>query len=433
MPAELPGGCRGHLARVHRIEVPPRRQHVRAPARGRAGGAGCDEAAVQRTQQAGGLGLRTGVQRRRDGLRHLAQHGGARVPRGGQTAGAGDQARRQALQALDRVAVRSPWRAVGERGGPWPPPGRAERGRERVHVQREIVGQRTQQRGPVLTGAAHAPRDGTEKLVAACGFGRLPKNVEAVADLHLLDLAEITVELAERVVVAVGGRDAAILVEPDGGGKLQDARAQRRTAARIERGGVEELVHQPLQLFQRAMAAGARQRRRQMIDDHRGAPPLGLAALAGIVHDEGIDVRDRPERGFRKTLGRERQRLAGQPFHIAVLAHMHKRMGIEGRAQPRIEGEVAVRRRQGGIVVARLRVDVVAPRRLDRGHDIAEAQRRQREAPRVTAEEGIGRRLPPAPGDGVPHGRGQQREETLVVGERERCLGRAGAGIGGGR
>ena len=60
-PAELPGRGGRHLARVHRVEVPAGGQNVRPPARRRAGGAGCDEAAVERAEQAGGLGLRARI------------------------------------------------------------------------------------------------------------------------------------------------------------------------------------------------------------------------------------------------------------------------------------------------------------------------------------------------------------------------------------
>ena len=256
------------------------------------------------------------------------------------------------------------------------------------------------------------------------GAGRLTEDMEAVADLHLLDFAEIAIELAERVVAAVGGLDAAILVESGRRGKLQDARAQGWATAWIDRGGVEELVDQPLQLLQRAVAAGAGKRRRQVIDDDGGAAPLGLAALAGVVHDEGVDVRERPERGLRKALGGERERLARQPFHVAVLAHVDHRVGVEACAQPSVEREVAVRRRQVGIVVALLGIDVVAPRRLDRDHDIAEAHDREREARFSRTEEGVGLRRAPALGDGRLHGLRQGGEEPRIIGERERGLGR---------
>ena len=54
-------------------------------------------------------------------------------------------------------------------------------------------------------------------------------------------------------------------------------------------------------------------------------------------------------------------------------------MGAELLAQPGIEGEIAVRRRQIRIVVARGGIDVVAARRLDADHHIAERQRGERE------------------------------------------------------
>ena len=359
------------------------------------------------------------------------RHGGAGGPFGGQAEGAGDQAGCQGLQPLDGVSRAAPGRTVGEGLRPRASPGRAERGGQRVDAEGEIVGERAEQRGLAGTRAAHAPRDRAQQLDAALGRGRLTEDMEAVADLHLLDFAEIAIELAECVVAAVRGPDAAILVEPGGRGKLQDACAQGRTAARIDRGGVEELVHQALQLLQRAVGARAGERRRQVVDDYGRAPPLGLAALAGVVHDERVDVGNGTQRGLWEAFGGKRERLARQPLHVAVLADVHHRVSVEGGAQPRVEGEIAVGRRQVGVVVALLGVDVVAPRRLDRDDDIAEAHGRQREAPCVGTEEGVSLRLAPAFADRRPHGLGERGEEARIIGERERALGRACRGVGG--
>ena len=65
-----------------------------------------------------------------------------------------------------------------------------------------------------------------------------------------------------------------------------------------------------------------------------------------------------------------------------MLAHVDERVGAELFAQPEIEGEIAVRRDEVGVVVARLRVDVVAARRLDADRDVAEAMRGKDEARR---------------------------------------------------
>ena len=66
-------------------------------------------------------------------------------------------------------------------------------------------------------------------------------------------------------------------------------------------------------------------------------------------------MRQRAQRRLGKAFGRQRQRLARQPFEIAVLAHMHDRVGAKPSAEPGIEGEIAVRRRADRVVIARLR------------------------------------------------------------------------------
>jgi hypothetical protein len=106
-------------------------------------------------------------------------------------------------------------------------------------------------------------------------------------------------------------------------------------------------------------------------------PALGLRALARIVDDERIDMRHRPEHRLRIAGSRQRQRLARQPFEIAVLAHVDDCMGAKTFAQPGIEREVAMRRHQVRRVVACLRIDVVAARRLDADDHIAKTQQRQ--------------------------------------------------------
>ena len=70
--------------------------------------------------------------------------------------------------------------------------------------------------------------------------------------------------------------------------------------------------------------------------------------------------------GFRQGDG-----LAGQPFQVAVFAHMDQRLGAPDLADPDVEGQVIVRRGQVGGVVGFLRVDIVAARGLDADHDIA--------------------------------------------------------------
>ena len=109
----------------------------------------------------------------------------------------------------------------------------------------------------------------------------------------------------------------------------EDLVAQIGDAPRVDAGRLVIFVDQTLQLGQRPVGFGAGQRRRQMIDDHRGRAPLGLAALARIVDDERVDVGQGTQSRLREAPLGQRQRLAGQPFEIAVLAHVHHGMRPE--------------------------------------------------------------------------------------------------------
>ncbi len=107
---------------------------------------------------------------------------------------------------------------------------------------------------------------------------------------------------------------------------------------------------------------------------------LGLRALAGIVDDERIDVRHRAQHRLWQAGFRQGQRLAGQPFEVAVLAHVDDGMRAPVVAQPDVEGEIVVRRDEIGGVVGVGRVDVVAAGRLQADDGIAETVDRQLEA-----------------------------------------------------
>ena len=199
--------------------------------------------------------------------------------------------------------------------------------------------------------------------------------MQPVANLQFLQLAEIAVELAERRRFVVLGADAAIDRQSRALRKVPDIRSQHGQAARVERRCLIVFVHQPFQLHHRSVALGARERRGQMIDDCGMSAALCLRALARIVDDEGVEVREGAEHGIGEAVLGERQRLARQPFQIAVLAEMNHGIGREAAPQPAVEGEIGGRRRQGGVVVAGGRVDVVAARRLDRDRDVAEQER----------------------------------------------------------
>ena len=120
----------------------------------------------------------------------------------------------------------------------------------------------------------------------------MTEDVQPVADLGFLEFAEIGVKACEISVFVLAGH-ADIAVEPGGGGKAQDLAAEMFDPPGIDAGGFVILVHQRLEITQRAVAFGAGERRGEVIDDDRLRAALGLCALAGVVHDEGVDMRDR--------------------------------------------------------------------------------------------------------------------------------------------
>ena len=144
-----------------------------------------------------------------------------------------------------------------------------------------------------------------------------------------------------------------------------------------------------------------------MIDDHRLGAALGLRALTRIVDDKRIKMGQWREDRLRKALRRQSQRFAGKPFERTVLAEMDDRVGAKILAQPRISREIAVRRHQGGVVVGRFRVDVVAACRLDQHRYIPGTKSGDRKPPAIEparAEERVAFGQPPALADGPLHG-----------------------------
>ena len=86
--------------------------------------------------------------------------------------------------------------------------------------------------------------------------------------------------------------------------------------------------------------------------------------------------------------------LPGSHSRLPCLPLWISGVGGELVAQPEIGGEIAVRRDEIGIVVARGLVEMIAARGLQQDGDVAEAERGEVEG--VAADEGIGRRDRPS-------------------------------------
>ncbi|MNI07721.1 hypothetical protein D3C73_607340 [compost metagenome] len=156
--------------------------------------------------------------------------------------------------------------------------------------------------------------------------------------------------------------------------QLQNVALQLPGAARIEQLRFVILVGQQLKIAQRAVGFGAGQRRHQVIDDHCLGAALGLGALARIVDDEWIDVRQRPEQRVRPAILRQPNTFARQPFKVAVLANMDHALGAVGVAQPEIKRQIAVGRHQVRVVIHRARVHLITARRLNADEGQAKPQ-----------------------------------------------------------
>ena len=174
-PAELPSGLGRDRAGVERIEIAPGRQHLGPAAARRAGGTGQHQTAVEpgeQPRQLGGAALR---HHRAQLLLDPGEDGAGALPaRLGRNL-AGDEAQRQRLQALDRVAGIAPPPRTGEHRRTRPPPRLGQVKSQRILAEIEIGGQGAQQRG-VLGGRATAgPGKGDQQGVEPLGlrdFGR---------------------------------------------------------------------------------------------------------------------------------------------------------------------------------------------------------------------------------------------------------------------
>ena len=241
--------------------------------------------------------------------------------------------------------------------------------------------------------------------------------MQAVPDLQFLDLAQMVVQAGQTVAGGQLGADPEIAIEAQPLAALEDPPAEQVEAARVEARRLVVLVDQPLELGKLPPAPGAGEWRRQVIDDDRSHPALGLGALAGVVDDERVQVRQWPQHRLGQAAGRKGGGFSGQPLEVAVLAQMDHRVRVEPLPQPEIEGQVAMRRVEVGRVVAGVGVDVVAAGGLEADHDVAQRQKRQGEGAGHDMRVAFG--LPPTRQHAPLHVRRQPGEQLVVGGERQ--------------
>ena len=193
--------------------------------------------------------------------------------------------------------------------------------------------------------------------------------MQSVADLRLFQIAEPGVELGQIAVLIAG--EAGVEVDPRGGGQRQDLAPQMGDAAGIDAGSLVIFIDQRFEIAQRTVAFRACQRRGEVVDDDRLCPTFGLRAFAGVIDDKGIDMGNGAEDRLGQAGVGKGDGLTGQPFEIAVLAHVDQRVRREMFTQVDVKCEVVVRRRQVGGVVGLLWVDIVSAGGLHADHRVA--------------------------------------------------------------
>ena len=102
--------------------------------------------------------------------------------------------------------------------------------------------------------AAAAPTPpAAHRVIHLRGF---PENVEPVADLHLFQLAEIIVELGQRLIGRLIRGNPAIEIETGRPGQFENTVAKQFDAARIDACGLIVFVDQPFEIGQRPISLG---------------------------------------------------------------------------------------------------------------------------------------------------------------------------------
>ena len=259
-------------------------------------------------------------------------------------------------------------------------------------------------------GVAGQCHQGVHPLAAG---GGLAKDMQAIADLRFFDFTQVGIQALQQglLLAVVGGLGKTQLgVQAVCQHLLQNADAQQLGAARVQRQGFVILVHAAFELLQGAVGFGPGHGGHQVVDDDGLRATLGLRALAGVVDDEGVQVRQRAQNGIRPTGGTKRHTFAGQPLQVAVLAHMHHGIHRVGAAQPKVKSQVVVGGHQVGIVVGGDQVQVAPACGLIAHKHMAVTLARHHEA--AGAHQRVLRRQTP---EGVDRGLALRRQSGKIL------------------
>lgn len=139
---------------------------------------------------------------------------------------------------------------------------------------------------PHLAGAEH----GQDQVDAGRALRCLAEDVQAVADLRVLHLAQPPVHVQDEVVeLGVVGAvvQPEVVVESRGLDERPDLRADRGQLRRVHRGDGRVLVEELFEAGDVAVGLGAGHRRDHVVDEDGVRPALGLRPLPGSLTRNG--------------------------------------------------------------------------------------------------------------------------------------------------
>ena len=196
------------------------------------------------------------------------------------------------------------------------------------------------------------------------------KDVEAIAVLAFLDVADEGVNSGQRLGRGTGSIEAKVIFDPRRL-RLGADRVDQPVAARgVEPIGGGIFIQQPFQTQQPFGRFAVFQRGWKMAQGHRADAPLGLCRFARIIDDERIDHRQIAGQRLGPAVVRQSHSLARQPFQRAMRADVHQRV-VPLCAQPEVEGHIGMTRGASEVVIAVFAVLQIAAFRLQRDQRVA--------------------------------------------------------------
>ena len=198
--SDPPRRRRRHGANIDREEIAPGRQDIRPATGRRAGRAGPHEPAIEPLQQGCHFGAATGVNGRAQFCVDPAEYGLGALPAGIAGLKARHQSKREQFDPLHGIARGAPRGVadIGQNFGTRPVEVIGKVARQRIEIaQAQIERQRAMQRSVLRPDiGTRQPGDRNHEIVALRLLRRSPENMQAVTDLHFLEVAQMGIERA---------------------------------------------------------------------------------------------------------------------------------------------------------------------------------------------------------------------------------------------